>query len=207
MSKRKRSEDDCPVSGEAHCKCLILSPMIANIESKLPKDLKSILRKLFSDHVIWTRAVIESSIPEKHPSLSSFTKRLVENQKDIGDTLKPIIGASNGTRLTALLTEHISLAGKAAATLGTSGPKSSRLKSIIAKIFENSDRVGDLLSSLNRAKLPLKMVQHMFREHNQFVLNLATLRYKKNWPKFVSVFDGYYCHMLAFSDALFLALK
>ena len=62
--------------------------------------------KLWTDHVTWTRIVItdfDSNAPDLRPDLA----RLLRNQVDIGNAIKPYYGAAAGNELTRLLHVHI----------------------------------------------------------------------------------------------------
>src|SRR3954447_20880114 len=64
------------------------------------------MRKLWEDHVTWTRLAIVSFTHDL-PDLSATETRLLRNQTDIGNAVKPYYGRAAGNRLTALLKEHI----------------------------------------------------------------------------------------------------
>src|SRR5688572_7307698 len=72
-------------------------------------DLKSDMRKLWEDHIIWTRNVIFNIIDDL-PGTTEAVNRLLQNQVDIGNAIKPYYGESAGNQLTALLQEHITIA-------------------------------------------------------------------------------------------------
>jgi hypothetical protein len=59
--------------------------------------------KLWTDHVTWTRIVItdfDSNAPDLKPDLA----RLLRNQVDIGNAIKPCYGAAAGKKLTGCCT-------------------------------------------------------------------------------------------------------
>src|SRR5918992_5578341 len=64
------------------------------------------MQRLWVDHVTWTRLFIVSFVGEL-PDLQATTDRLLQNQVDIGDAVKPFYGDAAGDQLTALLEEHI----------------------------------------------------------------------------------------------------
>jgi hypothetical protein len=64
------------------------------------------MRRLWEDHITWTRLFIVSATAGL-PDAPATTGRLLRNQKDIGDAIKPFYGRAAGARLTALLREHI----------------------------------------------------------------------------------------------------
>jgi hypothetical protein len=57
------------------------------------------MRKLWEDHVTWTRLAI---VTAEYPGFDETAKRLVQNQVDIGDAIKPFYGDAAGAQLTAL---------------------------------------------------------------------------------------------------------
>ena len=64
------------------------------------------MRRLWVDHVTWTRLFIVSFAADL-PDLQATTDRLLQNQTDIGDAVKPFYGKAAGNQLTDLLTQHI----------------------------------------------------------------------------------------------------
>ena len=72
-------------------------------------ELRTNMRVLWEDHVIYTRNVILNII-DGLPGTDEAVARLLENQDDIGNAIKPIYGDEAGTQLTVLLREHIVIA-------------------------------------------------------------------------------------------------
>ncbi len=64
------------------------------------------MRKLWEDHITWTRLFIVSFAADL-PDLGPTTDRLLRNQTDIGDAVKPYYGDAAGDQLTELLRQHI----------------------------------------------------------------------------------------------------
>jgi hypothetical protein len=64
------------------------------------------MRKLWEDHITWTRLAIVS-FAGGLPDLQATEARLLANQVDIGNAIKPYYGSTAGNRLTALLKDHI----------------------------------------------------------------------------------------------------
>ncbi|MGH8927442.1 MAG: glycosyltransferase, partial [Acidimicrobiia bacterium] len=69
-------------------------------------SLKAAMRRLWADHVIWTRQYVVGAIGSM-PDLEAATSRLLKNQEDIGGAIVPFYGEAAGTALTGLLKEHI----------------------------------------------------------------------------------------------------
>jgi hypothetical protein len=63
-------------------------------------------RVLWTDHAVWTRMYIIESLDNSYGASAAAT-RLLKNQEDIGNAIKPYYGDAAGTQLTALLKTHI----------------------------------------------------------------------------------------------------
>lgn len=70
------------------------------------------MRELWSDHVVYTRNFIVSSTAAL-PDTTEVLQRLLRNQDEIGEAIKPYYGDAAGSQLASLLRSHIQLAGKA----------------------------------------------------------------------------------------------
>src|SRR5688572_22503700 len=55
------------------------------------------MRKLWEDHITWTRLVI-IGVFEDSPGLDPTVQRLLQNQVDIGDAIKPFYGNEAGEK-------------------------------------------------------------------------------------------------------------
>jgi hypothetical protein len=187
----------CPITGETHCKCITKRTPITSFHV----NLKETLRKLFTDHAVYTKFTIDN-IVDGSSATDAFLARLLVNQKDIGDQLAPIVGVQNGRRVTNVLTEHIKLAGKVITIAKNGGD----LDAAIANLFKNSDEVAAVLSSLNPQALPLEAVKKMFKAHNQFVIDMTVARIKGMHREEVMIYDAYYNEILDMSDAIYAAL-
>src|SRR5687767_554060 len=124
--------------------------------------LKQDMRKLWTDHVVWTRDYIVAAVGD-HPDAQAAANRLMKNQEDIGNAVGKIYGAPAGQQLTTLLKEHISIAVdliKAA----KAGDKGSQQKAD-AKWQQNAVDIADFLSKANpnwpRATLVDMMKTHL----------------------------------------------
>src|SRR4051812_26964600 len=71
--------------------------------------LREDMRKLWTDHVVWTRDYIIAAVADQ-PDATAAAGRLMKNQEDIGQAVASYYGAAAGAQLTALLKQHISIA-------------------------------------------------------------------------------------------------
>src|SRR5262245_45285414 len=72
-------------------------------------DLRTAMRQLWEDHISYTRNYIISALADL-PDTDAVGKRLLKNQDDIGDAIKPYYGAEAGKKLSGLLRDHILIA-------------------------------------------------------------------------------------------------
>src|SRR4026209_2482653 len=92
---------------------LFVSPLQAQMEmnSKPSKSeqLRMAMHKLWEDHIVWTRNVI-LNLMDDLPGTEQAVNRLLSNQDDIGNAVKPFYGEAGGKELARLLREHITTA-------------------------------------------------------------------------------------------------
>lgn len=188
----RRQNRRCPVTGEAICRCDTRDYMIR------PKDT---LRKIFTDHVVYTRFVIVD-ILEDLVNTTADLDRLMQNQEDIGNFLLPYIGSTNAEFVTSLFKEHIRLAGEAVKALKTSDR--GKLMRVTDAMIANIDQISDLLRSFNPTKLA--DVDQMMRIHVQQVLETALAQSQHDSEGVVKIFDAGINHMLRIADTIVNAL-
>src|SRR5512135_3598323 len=74
-------------------------------------DLRNAMRQLWEEHIVYTRNFIISSVGDLEDT-GKIAERLLRNQDDIGNAIKPIYGVEAGNKLAALLKEHILIAAE-----------------------------------------------------------------------------------------------
>lgn len=176
-------------------------PATGNHESKplsASATLRQDMRKLWSDHVIWTRNYIVAAVADE-PDQQAAATRLMKNQDDIGAAVAAYYGQPAGAKLTALLKEHISIAVdliKAA----KAGDKALQQKSDSAW-HRNGEDIADFLSKAN-PNWPRAALVEMMNTHLSTTTNEVVARLTKNWEQDVRAFDTVYEHILDMSDTL-----
>lgn len=161
-------------------------------------DLKMSERRLWIDHVSWTRNYIVSDLSSLEDK-SYVLERLLKNQDDIGNSIKPYYGEEAGNKLSALLREHIELAGKVVDAAKVNNKND--LEKYNKLWYENADKIASFLSSAN-PNYSEKNLKDMLYKHLQFVTDQAVARLNKDWKADIEAYDKGENHMIMFADVL-----
>lgn len=165
-----------------------------NPAGTLPQDM----RKLWSDHVIWTRNFVISTLADL-PDRQAATARLLKNQDDIGAAVATYYGKPAGDQLTALLKDHILIAADVV-TFATAGDK-PRQQDADTRWRKNAEDIADFLSKAN-PNWPRATVIELMNKHLSTTTDEVVARLNKNWEADARAFDAVYTHILALSDTL-----
>lgn len=181
--------DQKPASPAAHSASADASPAEA---------LKRDFRKLWTDHVVWTRTYIIAATGDQ-PDVQASAARLMKNQEDLGQAVGKYYGAPAGQQMTTLLKEHISIAVdlvKAA----KAGDKAAQQQAD-AKWQQNAVQIAEFLAKAN-PHWPRATLVEMMKGHLSTTTEEVVARLTKNWDADVRAFDRVYDHILVMSDAL-----
>jgi len=126
--------------------------------------------------------------------------RLLQNQQDIGDAIKPYYGEKAGERLTALLNGHINGAVELL-TAARAGDEAAIEKSSAAW-YRNGNQIADFLSAANPDNWPKADLRSMMEGHLDQTLEEATHRLKGNHKAEIRSYDEIHRHILVMADAL-----
>ncbi|WP_349728504.1 glycosyltransferase [Peribacillus frigoritolerans] len=114
--------------------------------------------------------------------------RLLKNQEDIGNAIKPVYGEKAGNKLTDLLKEHIVIAGKI-----VDAAKSGNevlVKQLNKEWYRNADEIAAFLSGAN-PYLKNETLKNLLYIHLKLVTNDVTSSIAKNWNgRIVSIDEG-----------------
>jgi len=173
-----------------------------NVNAQTPQhrssacDLKSDMRKLWEDHITWTRNVI-FNILDALPGTNEAVARLLQNQDDIGAEFGIYYGTTAGNTLAGLLHGHITTA--AALLIALHNNDAAGLAAANAAWYANGDSIVDFLASLNpnwsQADLDMMMDSHL-----DLTTNEALARFNHNYTLDVQEYDSVHTEILAMSD-------
>jgi hypothetical protein len=162
-------------------------------------DFGNDMRELWNDHVTWTRLYIVSAAADL-PGKEATAKRLLRNQADIGNAVKPFYGDAAGDKLTALLKDHILIATEVidAARAGQADKRTDAAK----RWHENADEIASFLSAANPGNWPLQEMKSMMREHLELTTAEVGAHLGKDWTADVDAYDKAREQILMMADML-----
>ena len=172
---------------------------VSPLESDKFQTLSAEMRVLWSDHVIWTRNVI-INIVDGAPGTTEAVNRLLQNQVDIGNAIKPYYGVAAGDTLTVLLKEHIALA--ADILTAAKGGNTPAYDAALASWYVNGDEIATFLSTANPNNWKLAHWKTMMKTHLDLTLAEASARLTANYAADVVAYDKVYEEMMMMADML-----
>jgi hypothetical protein len=157
------------------------------------------MRKLWEDHITWTRLAIVT-FADGSAGFNATAGRLLQNQTDIGNAIKPFYGDAAGTTLTDLLHEHITIAVELlqAAKAGDT----DAFNEASARWYANANAVADFLAAANprfwsRAELRAAMKTHLDQ-----TLAEAAHELGGDYAASITDYEAIHLHILAMADVL-----
>jgi hypothetical protein len=157
------------------------------------------MRRLWEDHVTWTRLAI-ISLTTDAPDTEATVGRLLENQADIGDAIKPFYGETAGQELTRLLREHILIAADLirAAKAGDE----TAVTEAQSRWTANADDIAAFLAAANPRFWHLEEMKAMLHEHLRLTTDEALARLQGDWAADVAAYDEIHLQALGMADML-----
>jgi hypothetical protein len=160
------------------------------------------MRKLWEDHIVWTRQFIVSAATQEDnlPDIGPTVDRLLANQTDIGNAIKPFYGEAAGDALTALLREHILTAADivAAAKAGDT----AAVEAAVAAWYANADEIATFLSEANPKHWPLDEMKAHMQSHLDLTLEEAVARLEGRYADDIAAYDKVHADILEMADML-----
>jgi hypothetical protein len=157
------------------------------------------MRRLWEDHITWTRLAV-ISLTTDSPDTEATVGRLLKNQTDIGNAVKPFYGEAAGNALTSELRKNILIAADviAAAKAGDS----AELADAQARWADNGDDIAALLHSVNPRQWKLGQMKAELRTHLELTTEEVVARLGGDWTGDVAAYDKIHDHALHLSDLL-----
>jgi hypothetical protein len=162
-------------------------------------SLKLALRRLWTDHVIWTRDYVVAAVAGAADS-GSAAGRLLKNQEDIGNAVVPIYGPDAGRKLTELLKQHIMIAVDLIEAAKKDDQKTFADKD--RGWSANAEEIATLLSSANPRNWKKSDVVDLLEQHLRLTKSEVVARLTKKWDDDVAAFDQIFTEILTVADVL-----
>ncbi len=161
-------------------------------------QLRAALRELWDAHVDRTRFYILSALhdlPDKKYALDY----LMRNQEDIGNAIGAYYGPEAGAQLTALLKEHIAIAGQIidAVHRGNAGA----IPPLNVRWENNADQIAAFLASAN-PNWSLADMQQMMRKHLDLTTKETLAHAEGRYLDDIRAFDNVVAEILQMSDTI-----
>ena len=162
-------------------------------------DFQDAMRRLWSDHVAYTRLFIVSAASGSADK-DATTQRLLQNQTDIGNAVAEFYGRDAGDKLTALLKDHILIAASivASAKAGDNAKVTSENK----RWHDNATALSKFLHGSNPKQWPEATLQSALFTHLDQTLSEASHQLKGNYAASIKDYDEAMTHMLMVADTL-----
>jgi len=161
--------------------------------------LRRTMDRLWEEHVAWTRLAI-ISLTTNAPDTKATVARLLQNQTDIGNAVKPFYGAAAGNELTRQLRAHIMIAAEV--VLAAKAGDHAKLADAQARWNANADQIATVLNSVNPRYWPLATMKAEMHMHLKLTTDEAVARLQGNWKADVAAYDKVHRHILHMSDML-----
>jgi hypothetical protein len=183
---------------------LVLGPIASTSAAATPTTPKTValhddMRALWEAHGTWTeRAIVDfvGGLPDTQLAID----RLLQNQSDIGNAVKPFYGGKAGNQLTALLKGHIN-AAVGLLQAAKSGDSQATATATTA-FYANGNAVARFLHSANPHHWALPAMKTMMRVHLNQVVALATDQLEGRYADAIRLYDVYIGHILDMADML-----
>ena len=159
--------------------------------------------KLWEDHITWTRMVIVD-FAAGLPDLKAAEVRLLRNQADIGNAIKPFYGAAAGNKLTGLLRTHI--LGAVPVLADAKAGNKAALTKALAAWYANAHDIAQFLNGANPNNWSLRAMDTMMKNHLALTTKEAVARLQGHWAADIAAYDQVHNEILSMSHMLAMGI-
>lgn len=185
--------------GEAHSDGAHDDGAVATARTEKAVAFHDQMRKLWEDHITWTRLAIVSFAHDL-PDLPQTQARLLRNQTDIGNAIKPFYGRRAGNRLTALLKEHIT--GAVNLLVAAKSGDAALIERRKAEWYRNGNEIADFLNKANPRHWKRSTMRRLMRVHLDDTLDEAVHRLGGDFRADIRDYERIHRHILRMADTL-----
>ncbi|MGI5935595.1 MAG: acetylglutamate kinase [Oscillospiraceae bacterium] len=161
-------------------------------------QLSNTIRRLWFEHVLWTRFFIVSTAFDL-PDLQPVTERLLQNPEDFARELAPLYGRQTSSQFRQLLTDHLLIAAELvnAAKAGDT----AKVESERRRWYANAEDIADFLSAIN----PFwnkRTWRNLLFEHLRMTENEAVLTLSGQYRESIREYDSIQSQALQMADVM-----
>jgi hypothetical protein len=174
------------------------NPSMASMSTDPRVALSQALRKLWSDHVVWTRLYIiaaANGTPDAQPAAD----RLLKNQEELGNAIVPYYGTAAGNKLADLLKQHILIAVDL--VTAAKANDQAKYKDADQRWHANAADIATFLSGAN-PNWDRQALLNMLNDHLSLTTREAVDRLQQNYNDDVAAFDAIFNQAMMMADAL-----
>ncbi len=157
------------------------------------------MRKLWEDHVTWTRLAIVD-VAAGAADAGPTVDRLLQNQVDLGNAIKPFYGEAAGNELTSLLTTHIVLAANI--LVDAKAGDTTGVNENVTAWYANANDIAGFLSAANPRHWPLDSMQSMMKTHLDLTLQEGVAQLTGDYATSISTYEQVHVEILEMADML-----
>ena len=157
------------------------------------------MRYLWSDHASYTRDVI-LGILDQTPDANDALARLLQNQEDIGNAIKPYYGDAAGEQLTDSLKQHIIIAGDI--LVAARDGNTTAFDDALAKWYANGDGISIFLNSANPSNWEIEHVKGHMKDHLDLTLAEAVAHLEGRHSDEIETYDDVFEQLMHMADML-----
>jgi len=161
-------------------------------------QLSDTIRRLWMEHVLWTRFFILSTAFSL-PDLQFVTQRLLQNPVDFARVLKPLYGQQAAMQFERLFTDHLLIAAQLvnAAKAGDTAQVDEQRR----KWYTNAEDIARFLASINRFWSEAQWRNLMF-DHLRMTENEAVYILTEQYEKGIREYDRIQAQALEMADVM-----
>lgn len=161
-------------------------------------DVRATMRTLWAQHMNWTYATVVA-FADDSKGLDATVTRLLKNQTDIGNAVRPFYGTKAANKLTALLKEHIT--GAVPVLSAAKAGNQKDLKTALRAWHVNARQIADFLAGANpHWKKPA--MRKMMKGHIDQTVAYAGSVLTGRWATAITAYDRADTHMAHMADML-----
>ena len=161
--------------------------------------LNNAMRDLWNAHMYWTLITVDAYFNDPK-GLNAKLARLLQNQKDIGNAIKPFYGDAAGDQLTKLLTEHIE--GAVPVLKAAKENDKVALDKAVKNWYANAKEIGSFLAAANPKNWTAKETQGALEMHITHTIAYSVSILKGDYTQSFGGFEEALHHMVHLADIL-----